>query len=100
TRSGLVALFVLVVACTHPATPATTRSAASCAQRGVTAPPGCWREVLPLGNGGFPPAPGSSDRPLWEPGKFPLTLTPRLAFHGDLWMTAQVVAYSSSDGLA
>jgi hypothetical protein len=57
----------------------------------------CWEEVLPLGNGAFPT--GSGNTPEWEPGKFPLTLTPQVAFDGDLWMTAQVVAYSSPDGL-
>jgi hypothetical protein len=76
-----------------------TSSRASCATPGVTAPRGCWREVLPLGSGGFPAYPGSRDRPRWQPGKFPLTLTPRLAFHDELWMTAQTVAYSSPDGL-
>ena len=39
------------------------------------------------------------DTPVWEPGKFPLTLPPRVAFDGDLWMTAQTVSYSSPDGL-
>ncbi len=55
--------------------------------------------MRPLGSGGFPASPGSQDRPLWQPGKFPLTLTPRLAFLGELWMTAQTLAYSSPDGL-
>jgi Kelch motif/Galactose oxidase, central domain len=36
---------------------------------------------------------------LWEPGKFPLTLPPVLAFDDQLWMTAQTLAYSSPDGL-
>jgi Kelch motif protein len=53
-----------------------------------------------LGSGGFPAAPGSDDRPLWEPGKFPVTLPPRLAFDDRLWMTAQTLAYSSGDGLS
>ena len=74
------------------ATPASTQPVAGCAS-------GCWRQVLPLGSGGFPPSPGSNDRPLWEPGRFPLTLPPLLGPGGDLWMTAQQVAYSSPDGL-
>jgi len=56
--------------------------------------------VLPLGSGGFPASPGSQDQPLWQPGKFPLTLTPRIAFRDELWMTAQTVTYSSPDGLS
>jgi Galactose oxidase, central domain/Kelch motif len=85
-----------------PAPPTPTSShrfaAASCATPGVTAVSGCWGEILPLGSGGFPAAPGSQDRPLWEPGKFPLTLLPVLAFDGQLWMTARTLAYSSPDG--
>lgn len=72
---------------------------ATCATAGVSAPPGCWDEVLPLGSGGFPASPDSVNAPLWEPGKFPLTLTPRLAFNNELWMTAQTLTYSSPDGL-
>ena len=74
-------------------------SAAPCATPDLAATTGCWREVLPLGSGGFPPSPGSHDQPLWQPGMFPLTLTPRLAFHDEMWMTAQTVTYSSPDGL-
>src|SRR6266849_7643435 len=83
----------------RPIASAPIASGSPCATPGATAPQGCWREVLPLGSGGFPASPGSFDRPLWQPGKFPLTLTPRLAFHDELWMTAQAVAYSSPDGL-
>jgi hypothetical protein len=36
---------------------------------------------------------------LWEPGRFPLTLAPHVAYHDALWMTAQTRAYSSPDGL-
>jgi N-acetylneuraminic acid mutarotase len=36
---------------------------------------------------------------MWQPGRFPLTLTPRLAFNDELWMTAQTLTYSSPDGL-
>jgi hypothetical protein len=80
---GVVALLVVV--------------AATCSA-GHSAEP-TWREVLPLGSGGFPASPGSQDRPLWQPGRFPLTLTPRLAFGDELWMTAQTLTYSSPDGL-
>ena len=102
SRAGAIALVVVVVVgCSaarglaRPASPA-----APCATPGATAPPGCWREVLPLGSGGFPASPGSQDQPRWQPGKFPLALTPRLAFRDELWMTAQTLAYSSRDGLA
>jgi hypothetical protein len=60
---------------------------------------GCWQAVLPLGSGGYPADPGSENTPLWEPGRFPLTLTPHIAYEGKLWMTAQTRAYSSPDGL-
>jgi hypothetical protein len=97
TRAGMVGLLVVaLVGCSSrqpAATPTTTGP--SC----VTAASGCWREVLPLGSGGFPASPGSSDEPRWQPGKFPLTLTPRVAFRDELWMTAQTLAYSSPDGL-
>jgi hypothetical protein len=76
-----------------------TSSGSPCATPDVAAATGCWREVLPLGSGGFPASPGSQDQPLWQPGRFPLTLTPRLAFHDELWMTAQTLTYSSPDGL-
>jgi Kelch motif len=79
--------------------PVQTFSGARCATPGTTAPPGCWQEILPLGSGGFPAAPGSDDRPVWEPGRFPLTLPPGLAFNDELWMTAQTLTYSSPDGL-
>ena len=102
SRAGVIALVVVVVVgCSaarglaRPASPGTP-----CATPGATAPPGCWREVLPLGSGGFPASPGSQDQPRWQPGKFPLALTPRLAFRDELWMTAQTLAYSSRDGLA
>lgn len=72
--------------------------AAGCSTGRSSAEP-AWREVLPLGSGGFPASPGSQDRPQWQPGKFPLTLTPRLAFGDELWMTAQTLTYSSPDGL-
>ena len=82
-----------------PTSSAPTASGSPCATPDVAAAPRCWREVLPLGSGGFPASPGSQDQPLWQPGKFPLTLTPRLAFDDKLWMTAQTVTYSSPDGL-
>src|SRR5262249_30042929 len=71
----------------------------SCATPGLHAPPACWRQIRPLGSGGFPPSPGSSDQPKWTPGRFPLTLPARIAFDDQLWMTGQTVAYSSLDGL-
>jgi Galactose oxidase, central domain len=100
-RAGVVGLVVVVAVALSAAhgLSGVTSSRTQCAKRGATAPRGCWREVLPLGSGGFPASPGSNDRPLWEPGRFPLTLTPRLAFHDQLWMTAQAVTYSSPDGL-
>lgn len=72
----------------------------TCPSSGPADSVSCWQAILPLGSGGFPDSPGSRDRPLWKPGTFPLTLTPRLAFNDSLWMTAQTRAYSSPDGLA
>jgi len=60
---------------------------------------GCWGQLRPLGSGGFPPEPGSNDRPSWAPGKIPVTLFPVVAFGGDLWMVSQTHSYSSADGL-
>ena len=60
----------------------------------------CWVQVLPPGNGGFMPYPGSGDKPQWEPGKYPMTLRPHVAFNGDLWMVSSTpLAFSSSDGI-
>lgn len=85
---------------TSAPTPSGPTSAGSpCATSDAAEAGGCWRELLPLGSGGFPASPGSQDQPLWQPGRFPLTLTPRLAFHGELWMTAQTLTYSAPDGL-
>ena len=102
-RISLVALLpVLAVACSGhlEARSAQASPGSTCATPGVAAPSGCWHERLPPGGGGFPASPGSHDKPLWEPGRFPLTLTPRLAFNGKLWMTARTLTYSSPDGLA
>ena len=100
-RACVVGLLVIgALGCTADhSSVAPSQPGSSCATPGETAPPGCWREVLPLGSGGFPASPGSFDQPKWQPGKVPLTLTPRLAFRDELWMTAQTVAYSSPDGL-
>ena len=107
-RARLIPIVVLVIlaplanACRGEASrspAATLAGSTACAAPAASAPPGCWKEIRPLGSGGFPPAPGSNDRPLWEPGKFPLTLRPLVAFNGDLWMSGQTVAYSSPDGL-
>jgi Kelch motif len=73
--------------------------APSCATPGTAAPTGCWHQRLPPGNGGFPASPGSQNKPLWVPGRYPLTLTPRIAFNDELWMSARTLSYSSSDGL-
>ena len=43
--------------------------------------------ILPLGSGGFPAIPGSQNTPLWEPGLFPLTMTPHIAYDDALWMS-------------
>ena len=98
------ALIAMATACSSghdiASTTTTTTAGSSCAAPGLMAPSGCWAQVLPLGSGGFPASPGSGDRPLWAPGKFPLTLTPRVAFDDALWMTAQTLTYSSTDGLA
>jgi hypothetical protein len=110
-RARVVGLLVVVaIGCTAgrsssgpvssgPASSGPASSGSSCATAGVAAVEGCWRQVLPLGNGGFPASPGSFDQPKWQPGRFPLTLTPRLAFGDELWMTSQTFAYSSPDGL-
>ncbi len=91
----VAAILVVVSACSDDG----GISATSCATPAPDAPAACWTQTLSLGNGGFPPSPGSDDTPVWGPGKFPLTLPPRLAFNSDLWMTAQTVSYSSPDGL-
>jgi N-acetylneuraminic acid mutarotase len=93
-RLTLMAVLLLVAVSTATASPGTT-----CATPGTAAPSGCWHEILRPGNGGFPPAPGSQNKPLWEPGKYPLTLNPHHAFNNELWMTAQTHSYSSPDGL-
>jgi hypothetical protein len=71
----------------------------SCASPSAASSEGCWQAILPLGSGGHPADPGSENTPLWEPGRFPLTLTPHIAYQDALWMTAQTRAYSSPDGL-
>jgi hypothetical protein len=71
----------------------------SCPSSGAPPLEGCWQAVLPLGSGGYPADPDSENRPLWEPGRFPLTLTPHIAYPDKLWMMAQSRAYSSPDGL-
>ena len=101
----LAVLFALVAAlvlgCRAQVTESSLQASADhgCPQAGTPPPEGCWQAVLPLGSGGFPAGPGSQNRPLWEPGRFPLTLTPHIAYQGNLWMTAQTRAYSSPDGL-
>jgi len=63
----------------------------------AAAPAACWQELRPLGSGGWPP--GTANTPVFEAGKFPLGLKPRVTFNGDLWMIGQSYAYSSSDGI-
>jgi hypothetical protein len=71
----------------------------TCPASGAAPSEGCWQVILPVGSGGYPADPGSENTPLWEPGRFPLTLTPHIAYDEALWMTAQTRAYSSPDGL-
>ena len=83
-----------------PSATLTGDAASSC----VTADPAtisaCWTQVVAPGNGGFMPYAGSGDKPQWEPGKWPMTLNPVLAFNGDLWMTSSTtLSFSSSDGV-
>src|SRR5437016_5101341 len=59
----------------------------------------CWTMIKPLGSGGFPAEAGSNDRPLWEPGKIPVTMQPFVAFNGDLWMSSRTSSSSSPTGL-
>lgn len=82
------------------ASPPQTSLDHSCPSTGIARSDGCWEAILPPGNGGYPATPDSQNTPLWEPGRFPLTLTPQIAYGGSLWMTAQTRAYSSPDGLA
>lgn len=71
----------------------------SCATDEAALVEACWTQVLPPGNGGFMPYAGSGDKPQWEPGKYPMTLRPHIAFDGDLWMISSTpLAFSSSDG--
>ena len=101
-RAAVVALVaVLTVGCSGQVRASAPQAspAHSCPSSGAALSEDCWQAILPLGSGGFPPAPESENTPLWEPGRFPLTLTPHIAYHDALWMTAQTRAYSSPDGL-
>jgi hypothetical protein len=101
-RAVVALVAVFTVACGAPVRGRSSSAVSlgeSCPSKGPVPSAGCWQTVLPLGSGGFPAAPGSQDRPRWKPGLFPLTLKPQLAFSDTLWMTGQVRAYSSSDGL-
>ncbi len=86
-----VALGFLVAACSGDDGPSTTPTASP-----SNSP---WQMILPLGSGGHPDEPGSNDKPRWTPGKLPVTMQPILAFNGDLWMTSQTNAWSSSNGV-
>jgi hypothetical protein len=97
TIFALAALLVLVAACGGSDAATSTPAGGSCAA-GTQVGDQCWTQVLPPGNGGFMPYPGSGDKPQWEPGKYPMTLSPVIGFGGDMWMTASVpLAFSSSD---
>ncbi len=97
-----VALIALLAACggdDNSAASTAIGSADSCATDIADVVEACWVQVLPPGNGGFMPYPGSGDEPKWEPGKYPMTLRPHIAFGGDLWMVSSLpLAFSSSDG--
>lgn len=72
---------------------------ASPSPTGETADNFAWEEVAPPGSGGFMPLPGSNDEPKWEPGKYPMTVKPVIAFNGDLWVVSTTLSFSSPDGL-
>jgi hypothetical protein len=92
---------ILAVGCGGPvrASSPLTAPDPACLSSGTPASEGCWQAVLPPGSGGYSADPGSENTPVWEPGRFPLTLTPHIAYQGNPWMTAQTRAYSSPDGL-
>ena len=101
-RTAVVALVAILAAgCAgHPlASPPQPSPNHSCPSSGLALSEGCWQEILPLGSGGFPTIPVSQNTPLWEPGLFPLTMTPHIAYDDALWMVSQSRAYSSADGL-
>ena len=101
-RAVVVALVaVLAVGCGAQVTASSPQGSPdhTCPSTGAPPAEGCWHSVLPPGSGGFPAAPGSQNSPLWESGRFPLTLTPHIAYGDALWMTARTRAYSSPDGL-
>ena len=85
----VVAVGLLAAACSDNDTPSDTASAGDSA----------WQMILPLGSGGHPDEPGSNDIPKWTPGKLPVTMQPIAAFNGDLWMTSQTNAWSSSNAV-
>ncbi|HET9597230.1 MAG TPA: hypothetical protein VFP65_16700 [Anaeromyxobacteraceae bacterium] len=95
--AALIAATPLVLACAAHGSAAASRGPV-CPAPGTTL--GCWEQLRPVGSGGFPAEPGSNDRPLWAPGKIPVTLFPVVGFGGDLWMVSQTHAYASRDGLA
>jgi hypothetical protein len=100
-RAAVVALVaVLAVGCSGQVRASAPQASPdqSCPSAAADPSEGCWQSILPMGSGGFPADPGSENTPVWEPGRFPLTLTPHLAYHDALWMTAQTRAYSSPDG--
>jgi hypothetical protein len=101
-RAVVVALVaVLAVGCGAPVTESSAQASPdhACPSTGTPPSAGCWQAVLPPGSGGYPADPGSQNSPLWQPGRFPLTLTPHIAYDDKLWMMSQTHAYSSDDGL-
>jgi len=96
---AVVLVAVLAVSCSGRDTPPPPTSVEHSCRSTGSAPSECWEAILPTGNGGFPPTPGSQNTPLWEAGRFPLTLSPHIAYGDALWMAAQTRTYSSPDGL-
>jgi hypothetical protein len=101
-RAAVVALVaILAASCAGQPRASSPRPSQnhSCPSSGQAPPEGCWQMILPLGSGGFPAIRGAQHEPLWEPGRFPLTLAPHIAYDDALWMVSQTRAYSSPDGL-
>jgi hypothetical protein len=98
----LALIWLLAAACGDDdgSSASTATPQGSCADYESSVVDACWVQVLPPGNGGFMPYPGSGDEPKWQPGKYPMTLNPVIAFNGDLWMVSSLkMAFSSSDAV-
>jgi hypothetical protein len=86
-------LLVLTLACSgeaRPPLPPGPVGPAPCPLDAMDGSGACWERVAPFGSGAFPAA--------WQPGKFPMGITPVVAF-GSLWMVGEAGAWSSGDGL-